>query len=60
MITFSYPKYFVHSYTVDVVFTLSYLNSDLYYMIGLMVKPLKVFEQKILIFLVKFVNITLS
>ena len=24
MITFSYTKYFVHSYTVDVVFTLSY------------------------------------
>ena len=23
-ITFSYTKYFVHSYTVDVVFTLSY------------------------------------
>ena len=25
IITFSYTKYFVHSYTVDVVFTLSYL-----------------------------------
>ena len=24
IITFSYTKYFVHSYTVDVVFTLSY------------------------------------
>ena len=24
MITFSYTKYFVHSYTVEVVFTLSY------------------------------------
>ena len=24
MITFSYTKYFVHSYTVDVAFTLSY------------------------------------
>ena len=24
LITFSYTKYFVHSYTVDVVFTLSY------------------------------------
>ena len=24
MITFSYTKYFVHSYTIDVVFTLSY------------------------------------
>ena len=26
IITFSYTKYFVHSYTVDVVFTLSYLK----------------------------------
>ena len=24
IITFSYTKYFIHSYTVDVVFTLSY------------------------------------
>ena len=24
IITFSYTKYFVHSYTVDVVFTVSY------------------------------------
>ena len=27
IITFSYTKYFVHSYTVDVVFTLSYLTT---------------------------------
>ena len=26
IITFSYAKYFVHSFTVDVVFTLSYYN----------------------------------
>ena len=26
LITISYAKYFVHSYTVDVVFTLSYMN----------------------------------
>ena len=26
--TFSYTKYFVHSYTVDVVFTLTYYWSD--------------------------------
>ena len=26
IITFSYTKYFVHSFTVDVVFTLSYAN----------------------------------
>ena len=31
IITFSYTKYFVHSYTVDVVFTLSY-NDCLYYL----------------------------
>ena len=27
IITFSYTKYFVHSYTVDVVFTLSYYDN---------------------------------
>ena len=26
MLTFSYTKYFVHSYTTDVVFTLSYYD----------------------------------
>ena len=29
IITFSYAKYFVHSYTVDVVYTLSYLHNTL-------------------------------
>ena len=27
IITFSYTKYFVHSFTIDVVFTLSYLKT---------------------------------
>ena len=33
IITFSYTKYFVHSYTVDVVFTLSY------YELNIMIQP---------------------
>ena len=30
IITFSYTKYFIHSYTVDAVFTLSYVTKGNY------------------------------
>ena len=43
--TFSYTKYFVHSYTVDVVFNLSYWSSAFYFEIDILQYPWLTFSK---------------